>query len=53
MDRRAEELEYVLQALHRTRQELVANPRLFVPGALERIDRAIAALGELTQAKAA
>ncbi len=53
MDRRTDELEYVLKALRRTRQELVANPRLFVPGALERIDRALAAIEEDAQLKAA
>jgi hypothetical protein len=53
VDRRTEELEYVLKALRHTRQELVANPRLFVPGALERIDKVITAIEEQTQLKAA
>ncbi len=53
MDRHTDELEYVLKALRHTRQDLVANPRIFEPGALERIDSAIAALEEEMQLKAA
>ncbi len=53
VDRRTEELEYVLKALRHTRQELVANPQLFEPGALERIDKVIAAIEEEVQVDAA
>ncbi len=53
MDRHTDELEYVLKALRHTRKELVANPRLFVPGALERIEKAIVAIEEEAQLKAA
>ncbi len=42
MDRRADEADYVLANLRRVREEVVANPELFDPDALERIDEAIA-----------
>ncbi len=53
MDRHTDELDYVLKALRHTRQELIANPRIFEPGALERIDKALAAIEEDAQLKAA
>ncbi len=42
MDRRADEADYVLANLRRMRTEVVANPELFDPDALEHIDEAIA-----------
>ena len=34
-------LEYVLENLCRSREEVIAQPELFEPDALERIDKAI------------
>ena len=42
MQRLVDESEYVLELLYRTRDEVSANPKLFDPGAKERIDQAIA-----------
>ena len=42
MDRMRGELSYVLENLCRMRQEVIAQPGLFEPDALERTDKAIA-----------
>jgi hypothetical protein len=44
MDRITEETDYVLTILQRMREEVNANPQLFDPDALERIDEAIACM---------
>ncbi len=44
VDRLSEDTEYVLIILHQMRQEATANPQLFDPRALERIEEAIALL---------
>jgi hypothetical protein len=44
MDRITEETDYVLAILQRMREEVNANPQLFDPDALERIDEAIACM---------
>lgn len=41
-NRRANEQEYVLFHLRRSRAEVLGSPKLFASDALERIDRAIA-----------
>ena len=42
MQRLVDEAQYVLALLYRMRDEVSANPKLFDPGAQERIDEAIA-----------
>ncbi len=46
MDRRTDEGAYVLKNLYRARQEVIAHPEWFEPDALERIDKAMAAIEE-------
>ena len=41
MERLVDGSQYVLAVLCRTRDEVYANPKLFDPGAKERIDQAI------------
>jgi hypothetical protein len=54
MDRLTNEAQYVLENLRRAREEVTAHPELFDPDALERIDKAIAAVREVRlEAKAA
>ena len=54
MDRRTDEVQYVLGNLLRVRQEVIAHPEWFEPDAVERIDEAIAPLrGAIREAKAA
>ncbi len=47
MQRLVDEAAYVLGVLHRMRDEVSANPRLFDPDAQERIDEAIARMQEV------
>ena len=42
------EVMRVLEVLHRVRQEVIAHAELFDPDAVERIDKAIASLQEVT-----
>jgi hypothetical protein len=46
MDRRTDEGAYVLKNLHRARQDVIAHPEWFEPDALERINKAMAAIEE-------
>lgn len=46
MDRLANETDYVLESLCRARQEVIAHPEWFDADAVERIDKAIAAIQE-------
>ena len=48
MDRVTNEAEYVLEVLHQMRQEVIANPQWFDRDAVERIDKAIASLENIT-----
>jgi hypothetical protein len=48
MDRVTDEAEYVLEVLHRMRQEMNAHPQWFEPDAVERIDKAITSLQDIT-----
>ena len=41
MERMVEEAKYVLAVLHRMRDEVATDPKLFDPDAQERIDEAI------------
>jgi hypothetical protein len=47
MDRLTNEANYVLENLCRVRQEVSTHPELFEPDAVERIDKAIAAMQEV------
>jgi len=53
MDRRIDELDYVLENLCRARQEVIAHLELFGPDSLERIDKAIRYTEEIRAARAA
>lgn len=53
MEGRTKESEYVVENLCRARQEVVAHPEWFDPGAVERIDKALAHVQDATQSKAA
>jgi hypothetical protein len=46
MDRRTEEVNYVLENLLRVRQQVIAHPELFDLDALKRIDKTIASIDE-------
>jgi len=46
MDRRIDEWDYGVRNLYRSRQEVIAHPEWFEPDALQRIDKAIASIGE-------
>jgi hypothetical protein len=50
VDRLGDETEYALIILHQMREEATANPQLFDPQALERIEEAIALLQSGRQA---
>jgi len=41
MDRRIDELDYILENLCRARQEVIAHPEWFESDSLERIEKAI------------
>jgi hypothetical protein len=47
MERLVDEAQYVLALLYRMRDEVSANPKLFDPGAQERIDEATARIQAL------
>jgi hypothetical protein len=53
MDRLSDETEYVFIILHQMQAEVIANPQLFDPNALKRIDEAIGLLKGYEQVKAA
>jgi hypothetical protein len=46
-------LDYVLENLYRSREQVVAHPELFEPDSLERIDKAIRYTEEIRAARAA
>ena len=47
MDRRIDEWDYVVRNLYRSRRDVIAHPERFDPDALQRIDKAIASIGEV------
>jgi hypothetical protein len=46
-------LDYVLENLNRSREQVIAHPEWFQPDSLERIDKAILRTQEIRAAKAA
>jgi len=46
-------LDYVLENLYRSREQVIAHPELFEPDSLERIDKAIRYTEEIRAARAA
>jgi hypothetical protein len=46
-------LDYVLENLNRSREQVIAHPEWFQPDSLERIDRAIVRTQEIRAARAA
>jgi len=46
-------LDYVLENLYRSREEVIAHPDLFEPDSLERIDKAIRYTEEIKAARKA
>jgi hypothetical protein len=46
-------LDYILENLYRSREQVIAHPKWFEPDSLERIDKAILRTEEIRAAKAA